>query len=279
MKNKNIRLFILLLPLIVLLLAFLVVPLSATIISSFISEDGRLTFEYYKEGFNRIYFDAMKTSLILSICVTVIGTVIGSFVAYCISKANPKFKQFLMNLASLPLTLSGLVIAYIFIITLGSSGSVTLILQKLFNVNPLSFSAFLFTWKGLMIAYLYFQIPRMIVIMATTWEKLDKSLVEAARSLGASSYTVIVRVVLPYLRAPLITGSVLLFAISMGAFGTALALTGTQVGIFPLLIQNQFSDVGYNPKLANALAVMLSFVTTIAIFIYQKNFSKEVESN
>jgi ABC-type spermidine/putrescine transport system permease subunit I len=99
MKNKNIRLFLLLLPLIVLLLAFLIVPLGATVISSFISDDGGFTLSYYKEGLNRIYFNAMKTSLILSICVTLIGTVVGSFIAYCISIANPKFKQFLMNLA------------------------------------------------------------------------------------------------------------------------------------------------------------------------------------
>lgn len=267
--------FFLLLPLVFVLLAFLILPFLSTLFFSFISDSGSFTLSYYGEFFKPLYRGALKTSFILSVGVTLIGSAIGTLLAYPVSRFDRKKQTLLLSIVTVPLTFSGLIIAYFFIIMLGSSGFVTLALAKVFPINPLEFSSFLYTWKGLLIAYLYFQIPRMIIIMATSWEKLDISLVEAARSLGAGRFTILFKVILPYLKAPLLAGSTLLFAISMGAFGTALALTGTGVNIFPLVIQRQFSDVSYNPRLANALVVILTLFTTLAITVYQKNFTKQ----
>jgi ABC-type uncharacterized transport system permease subunit len=58
----------------------------------------------------------------------------------------------------------------------------------------------------------------------------------------------------------------------MGAFGTALALTGPGVNIFPLTIYMQISDVSYNLKQADALVVILTLVTTFSIYIYRRQF-------
>jgi len=110
--------------------------------------------------------------------------------------------------------------------------------------------------------------------MISAWGNLDWSLVEAADSLGAGTITIIKRVVIPVLWPSILAGSVLLFAVSMGAYGTALALTGVSVNILPLTIYTQVSDVSYNLPQADALSVLLTFVTTFSIYIYRRTFAK-----
>ncbi len=156
--------------------------------------------------------------------------------SYVLYRTDPKRKEIFFALLALPLTFSGLVIAYAFIILLGNSGFITILLTHLFGVNTLEFSSFLFTWRGLVVAYLYFLIPRMILVMISAWSEVDWSLLEAAESLGMKRIRAFFRVIFPLIRPTLLAGSSLLFAVSMGAFGTVFALVGTGVNIMPLLI-------------------------------------------
>lgn len=173
------------------------------------------------------------------------------------------------TLLALPLTFSGLVIAYAAIVSLGASGFFTLLFNKWFGVNTLEFSAFLFTWKGLVVAYLYFLIPRMILVMIAAWSKADWTLLEAAESLGAGRLRTFFKVLLPMFWSSMLAGSSLLFAVSMGAFGTAFALAGTGLNIMPLLIYTQTSDLTVNIAEADALAVTLAVVTTVVVWLYE----------
>jgi len=267
--------FLLLLPLIIVLFAFLILPFLSIIISSFTTDSGIFTIKYYKNSFQKLYLESLKNSLVLAISTTFIGMLAGSLIAFVLVKIKPKFRNFMLSLTSVPLTFSGIVIAYSFIVMLGSSGTVTLIISKVFKINPLIFSSFLYTWRGLLVAYLYFQIPRMVLIMVNAWTKMDWSLVEAAQSLGAGSIRILRKVIIPYIKAPILAGSVLLFAVSMGAFGTALALTGPGVNIFPLTVYTQISDVSYNLRQADALVIILTIVTGTSIYIYRKLFSNK----
>jgi putative spermidine/putrescine transport system permease protein len=79
-------------------------------------------------------------------------------------------------------------------------------------------------------------------------------------------------VILPSIWPSVLAGSVLLFAVAMGAFATAFALVGSGVNILPLLIYTQVSDVSYNLPQANALAMILTMVTTFLIYLYQRVF-------
>lgn len=267
--------FLMLLPIIVILVAFLILPFLSIMISSFTADSGRFTLEYYRNSFQKLYLIALKNSLVLAISTTIIGMVVGSLIAFVLVKTRPKLRNFVLSLTSVPLTFSGIVIAYSFIVMLGSSGTITLIIAKVFKINPLKFSSFLYTWKGLLVAYLYFQIPRMVLIMVNAWTKMDWSLVEAAQSLGAGHLRILRRVIIPYIKASILAGSILLFAVSMGAFGTALALTGPGVNIFPLTVYTQISDVSYNLRQADALVIILTLVTATSIYIYRRLFTSK----
>jgi len=164
---------------------FLLVPLIFVLRDSLLSQ-GRLSLaNYYAIFTKRLYLSSFKTSLLLSLTTTAIGTLIGIPLSYVIYRRGPRAQDLLLSLTSIPLVFSGLVVGFSFIVILGSSGFITLILKKLFNINPVEFSAFLFTWKGLVIAYLYFLIPRMILTMTAAWASFDWNLLDAAFELGS----------------------------------------------------------------------------------------------
>lgn len=265
--------YLLLLPLVAALGLFLVLPLLFVLFESFWVE-GHFSLANYLLVFRRgLYSEALRTSLVLSFTTAFIGAALGLPLSYLVHKSRAPWRDLLLSITAVPLTFSGLIIGFAFIVLLGTSGFITMLLQRFFDINPLEFSAFLFTWKGLVVAYLYFLIPRMILTMVAAWSNADWSQVEAAVSLGAPFRTVLARVLFPMLGPSLLAGSSLLFAVSMGAFGTAFALTGTAVKILPLVIYNQISDVTVEVSRANGLAIVLTVVTTLVIVLYERGFA------
>ena len=118
---------------------------------------------------------------------------------------------------------------------------------------------------GLFIGYLYFSIPRVILTVMAAAEKLDISLEEAARSLGASPWQVVKDVILPALRPGLIASSAICFATSMGAFGTAFTLA-TNIDVLPMTIYTEFT-LNANIVGAASLSITLGLVTWLALFV------------
>lgn len=276
MQERRRTLYLWMLPLAAWLFLFLIIPLVFVFVESLKSDAGVSLAAYLRVFTRRLYRESLRNSLMLSAATAVLGTLIGLPLSYSVFRMGRKGQGFMTSLLALPLTFSGLVIAYAFIVTLGTSGFVTMLLARWFGINPLDFSAFLFTWKGLMVAYLYFLIPRMILVMITAWSNVDWTLLDAAESLGASKAITFFRVLLPMLLPSILAGSSLLFAVSMGAFGTAFALAGTGVNIMPLLIYTQTSDLTVNISEADALAVTLAIVTTAVVWLYETLNSRQV---
>ncbi len=263
----------LIVPLLLWLLLFFLVPLCFVAFGSVYTAEEGFTLRYYRAALlARVNWEALKNSLWLAATTTLLGVLSGAGLSYLIFRMGERTRQLFLSLITVPLTFSGLVIAFAFIITFGSSGTLTLLLARVLGADPGNLSAYLYTWKGLTLAYLYFLIPRMILTMMAAWTHFDWSLVEAAQSLGGEPLRILRRVILPAIWPSLLAGSALLFAVAMGAFGTAFALVGTGVNILPLLIYTQVSDVSYNLPQANALSVLLTAVTTLLIYGYQRVF-------
>jgi putative spermidine/putrescine transport system permease protein len=263
----------LILPLGIWFFFFFLIPLGVVGYGSIYTDESGWTLKYYFTSLAaKVNLEALKNSFILAFTTTLLGVSLGMILSYLIYRMGKKGKNLLLSFISIPLTFSGLVIAYAFIVTFGSSGTLTLILSEIFRADPQMLSGFLYTWKGLALAYLYFLIPRMILTMMAAWVSMDWGLVDAAESLGAGSLRILIKVILPAIWPSVLAGSVLLFAVAMGAFATAFALVGSGVNILPLLIYTQVSDVSYNLPQANALAMILTMVTTFLIYLYQKSF-------
>jgi putative spermidine/putrescine transport system permease protein len=127
---------------------------------------------------------------------------------------------------------------------------------------------FAYSLGGLFVGYLYFSIPRVIMSLVAACEKLDISLEEAARSLGAGTWRVTWDVIVPGIGPALLSTGAICFATSMGAFGTAFTL-GTRLDILPLGIYGEFTNYA-NFATAAALSVLLGAVTWLVLALARR---------
>jgi putative spermidine/putrescine transport system permease protein len=127
---------------------------------------------------------------------------------------------------------------------------------------------FAYDIAGLFIGYLYFSIPRVILAVMASAEKLDPQLEEAARSLGAPRWRVVMDVILPGLMPGLISSGAICFATAMGAFGTAFTLA-TNINVLPMVIYTEFTR-NANIPVAAALSIVLGAITWTCLATVRK---------
>jgi putative spermidine/putrescine transport system permease protein len=168
-------------------------------------------------------------------------------------------RKALVALITLPLAFPGVVVGFLVILLAGRQGLVA----DLSNWIAGDRLVFAYGMAGLFTGYLYFSIPRVILTLMASVEKLDPALEEAARSLGASPWQVLRDVVLPALGPALLSSGAICFATSMGAFGTAFTLA-TQINVLPLTIYNEFTNYA-NFAMAAALSIVLGLITWAAM--------------
>src|SRR3974390_3537968 len=129
---------------------------------------------------------------------------------------------------------------------------------------------FAYSMEGLFLGYLYFSIPRVILTIMAAVERLDPSLEEAAKVLGAGAWAIHRDVILPALGPAMVASGAIAFATAMGAFGTAFTLA-TDIDVLPMLIYTEFT-LAANIAMAAALSIGLGLVAW-AILALGRSFS------
>ena len=167
-----------------------------------------------------------------------------------------KARLLAMFCISLPLTFSGLIVAYGFILCFGRAGFITLLLAKA-GVSPDWVAGLVYSPVGLALAYCYYLIPRVVLLLLPALTNFDRSLLVAANSMGATRLRAFFDVLLPELMPTIGVSFCLVAAVAFGAYGTALALVGSQVNILPLLLYSSVSDTGTNFSQAAAISLVL----------------------
>jgi putative spermidine/putrescine transport system permease protein len=211
------------------------------------------------------FWTGLLNSLALGVLAATISTVLGLCVALRLSRMGDGPRMAWLFLIALPLTFSGLIVAYGFILAFGRAGFVTLSLQMLFGVDPVAFSRAVYSPYGLAFVYAYYLTPRVVMLLTPVLVNFDTSQLAAAESLGASRWRTLRDVLLPQLRAPLISAFALVAAVAIGAYGTALALVGSQVNILPLQLFTMVSDAGADFAVTAALGLVLAAICTAAM--------------
>jgi putative spermidine/putrescine transport system permease protein len=205
------------------------------------------------------YLASLVSTVALSASVSV-ATLALSLVAGVFLQRNRFFgRDILISLMTLPLAFPGVVVGFLVILLAGRQGLVADLTALVFGGRLV----FAYGMTGLFVGYLYFSIPRVILTIMASVEKLDPALEEAARSLGASTWQVQRDVVLPALRPALISAGAICFATCMGAFGTAFTLA-TQINVLPLTIYNEFTNYA-NFAMAASLSIVLGIITWTAL--------------
>jgi len=203
-----------------------------------------------------VFWRGIRGTFILGVTAPAFSLGVGFCVAWHLSGLAPRIRTFWMFWISLPLTFSGLIVAYGFILVYGRSGFVTLLLTKV-GVDPAAFSTLLYSPVGLAFAYSYYLIPRVVLILMPVLVNFDRSQIRAAQSLGARPLQAVWDVLVPQVMPSAVSAFALVSAVAMGAYGTALALVGTQVNILPLVLYSCISDTGSDFPAAAAISVVL----------------------
>ena len=258
-----------LLPFFIFAAAFLIIPTFYLVNGSFHNEAGETTLQNYADLTQPTILEAFRASIEISLVTAVIGGVFGFLLAYAVIRGGLPgiLGAGLMTFSGVASNFAGIPLALAFTFTLGATGLITVILQQVgIDITQSDFT--IFSKLGLEIAYLYFQFPLMVLIMAPAIAGLKTEWREASENMGASTFQYWRHIALPILTPTLLGTMILLFGNAFGAQATAYQLTG-EINIVTLLITRQINgDVLNNINLGYAVAMGMVGVMGVTILAY-----------
>lgn len=235
-RIRSFRLYVGLLPFFIYSAFFLAVPMLKVVLLAFQNQDKHLTLENINEAMHSVYLESFVQSMQLSAISSITGAILGFVAAYAIAISSiPLLRRVTQTAAGVFANTGGVPLAFMFIASVGGYGLVTKGLLKL-GIDLYAGSWNLFTFSGLVLVYLYFQIPLMIIVILPAIDGLRLEWREAAGSLGASKAQFWRYVAIPLLAPAFSGGVLLLFANSFAAYATASALTSGTIPLVPIQI-------------------------------------------
>lgn len=223
--------------------------------------DGGPTLEHYARAFGSA---AVRDALLNSLYIAVGSVLITLCVAVPVvlrqaddDRAGRRGGAATDALLTLPIALPGIIIGFFAIVLTGRTGLLGLAWD--------GFSGLAYTFTGLLIAYLYFSLPRVLGPLRGAAATLDPSLTESARTLGASRPRVFLTVTLPLLLPAAIETSGTAIAVALGGYGTVATLS-EGVRLLPLNVANELTT-GYRLAASSTLAVILAATAVLALVL------------
>lgn len=250
--------------------AFLLLPSAAVLVGTFIDPEGRWTLRYAQAILEGQYLRAFANSMAISFVTAVAGGVFGFLVAYAAFTGGPRWlRPALTTFSGVAANFAGVPLAFAFIATLGTTGLVTQLLKILFGLDLYERGFTLFSFTGLCLTYLYFQLPLMILVIAPAIDGMRREWWEAAANLGAAGWQYWRYVGLPVLLPSLLGSMVLLFGNAFAAYATPYALTSGVVNLVTMQIANVLQgNVLSDPQLGQALSLGMILVVSVSMLLY-----------
>lgn len=262
----------LLAPIYIFTVLFVGLPILYMFLLSFLSRaevwgvDFTFTLDNYKRILEPLYLGTFKESFQLAFLSTGIIALLGYPYGYFMARMNAVWKKRMMLLIMIPFWTSSLIRLYGWIIMFRSNGVLDKVLMGLhITEKPLKL---LYTYPAVVVGMVYALLPFMILSVYSSAEKMDWTLVEAARDLGASSFKAFWTVTFKLTLPGLLSGVVLTFIPSMGLFFIADILGGNKIVLVGSIIQEQLTK-GRNLPFAAALSAVLMVLTTLMIRLYR----------
>ncbi|GFM68473.1 ABC transporter permease [Pseudomonas cichorii] len=250
-------------PAMAVLLAFWLLPLAHLIILGGQNPEGAGN-GYWQILSSAQYLGSLAQTCLLAVVVTLAALLVGGISGVFLARQRFFGRSALVALLTFPLAFPGVVVGFLVILLAGRQGIFAALGLELAGERWI----FAYSLTGLFIGYLYFSIPRVILTVMAACESLDRSLEEAAHSLGAGHWRVVCDVIVPGLTPALVSCGAICFATSMGAFGTAFTL-GTRLNVTPVAIYNVFTNYA-NFTVAAALSVILGAVTWAVLLLARR---------
>ncbi len=265
MKYKSKLYLFAILPFLLLVIFYEIVPIVLIVIRSFKPEDGMgVTLSNYILIFTkRLYQQAVINSILIAITSSIIGIIVAFLGAKAANEASSKWKNLFINILNMTSNFAGIPLAFAFIILLGNVG-ILVVFGKSLGINALA-NFNLYSAKGLLLTYIYFQIPLATLLLIPTFNGLRKEWKEAVILLGGNNLVYWAKIALPTILPSILATLSVLFSNAIAAYATAYALLANNYSLLPIRISEQFiGDVVQRKEFGSALAVVLMLTMVIA---------------
>ena len=274
MKNNRLSRFAV--PYVIWMALFVVAPIIMVVIYAFSTADGGATLaNFAKMGTYTVVF---TRSFRLALIATAVCLLIGYPVSYMMSKEGPRFQRLAMVLIMLPMWRNFLLRTYSWMAILENNGLLNQLFRKigliaLYNSvfgTDISFFRMINTQGAVVLGMVYNYLPFMILPIYSVIVKLDRSLIEAARDLGANSIQVFRRVILPLSLPGVLSGITMVFVPSVSTFAISKMLGGGTEMLLGDLIEQQFLGGAYNPQLGAAISLVMMVIVVICMVVMNR---------
>ena len=274
MKNNRLSRFAI--PYVIWMALFVVAPIIMVVIYAFSASVGGFTLDNFaKMGTYTVVF---TRSFKLALIATAICVLIGYPVSYKMSKEGPRFQRLAMVLSMLPMWMNFLLRTYSWMAILENNGLLNQLFRKigliaLYNNifgTDISFFRMINTQGAVVLGMVYNYLPFMILPIYSVIVKLDHSLIEAARDLGANSVQVFRRVILPLSLPGVLSGITMVFVPSVSTFAISKMLGGGTEMLLGDLIEQQYMGGAYNPYLGAAISLVMMVIVVICMVVMNR---------
>jgi putative spermidine/putrescine transport system permease protein len=251
---------------------FLAVPTLVAVGSGFVDADGRFTWANLTGLAEPAIAGSFFGAFWLSAVTAIVGAVAGAALCFAMlgSRQGGAARSLVDSASSVLAQFGGVMLAFAFIATIGAQGLVTVLLRNTFHLNIYANGVWLYTVPGLILPYLYFQIPLMVITFLPALEGLRPQWLEATATLGGTRWTYWTRVGGPILLPSFLGSLLLLFANAFSSYATAAALVGQANNIVSLQIRQALisETVLGRANLAGAMALGMLAVMVVVMLAY-----------
>lgn len=269
MKKSNLSV----LPVILWLCLFLVVPMLIVVGISFMGRDdlGNVVLDFNLESYSRffdpLYLGIYWDTIVLSVLTTGLCLLLSYPLAYYIANAGPKMQTWGLVLITIPFWINFLIRTYAWVLLLRTQGIVNNVLLDFGLIQePLQM---LYTKGAVLLGMVYTFIPFMVLPLYVALDQMDKKLLEAASDLGASRWKSFWHITLPQTKSGIMTGSVLVYVSTTGMFVVTDILGGSKSSMISNIIQSQFLGAR-NWPFGSALSVIFVITSLIMIALFNR---------
>lgn len=232
-----------------------------------VSERGsyQLTFQNYVRAFDSLHLQVLWSSFQIAVVSTVVCLIIGYPAAWFISRFGGRVQSTLILLFIMPMWVNMLLRTYAWMTILSRNGILNEVIGK-FDLQPLNL---LYTDFAVILGMVYNFLPFMILPIYTAILKVDPSLIEAARDLGANGQRTFRKVIFPLTVPGILTGITMVFLPAMSSFVIPQLLGGGQFMMIGNLIERQYLLTG-NWNFGSALAMLLMVFILLSVAIMKR---------
>ena len=249
----------------------LLLPMIAVAVGAFQSNSGGFTLSNVHAATHGVYLHGFEQTIILSVVTSIVPGILGLLIAYAIftAKRGTILRQVAVTASGVFANFGGVPLAFLFIATLGSSGLVTQWLADL-GFNPYDHGFSLYTLAGVVVVYMYFQIPLMVLVILPALEGLRPAWREAAQNLGARTWDYWRFVGGPVLLPSFLGCVLLLFGSALSAYATAEALTTGTIPLTAIQIGSFLNGnvIAGQENIGKALGLGMVVIIAVAMVLY-----------